>query len=152
VNDIDFRIAEQKDLTQIIALLANDPIGKTRETSSIAIDQRYLSAFEAIGRDDNQLLGVAAEKEMIVGCMQLSFIPGLSRSGMWRGQIEGVRVAKSHRGSGMGRRFFEWALDLCRERGCGLVQLSTDKRRKDAQEFYRSLGFVASHKGMKLVL
>ena len=82
--------------------------------------------------------------------MQLTFVPGLSRTGMWRGQIEGVRISSSHRGSGLGKRFFEWAFDRFRERGCGLVQLTSDKARPDAIHFYETLGFKASHEGMKL--
>ncbi len=101
--------------------------------------------------DPNQLLAVA-DDGAVVGCMQISFIPGLSRRGMWRGQIESVRIAASHRGAGLGRRFFEWAISRCRDRGCGLVQLTTDASRADAARFYQSLGFVGSHTGMKLPL
>jgi GNAT superfamily N-acetyltransferase len=39
-----------------------------------------------------------------------------------------------------------------RERGCHLVQLTTDKARPDARRFYEGLGFVASHEGMKIRL
>lgn len=88
----------------------------------------------------------------IAGCLQLSFIPGLSRLGLWRGQIESVRIAAGLRGAGLGRAMFEWAIAQCRERGCGLVQLTTDRARPDARRFYESLGFAASHDGMKLNL
>jgi len=88
----------------------------------------------------------------MVGCLQLSFIPGLSRLGLWRGQIESVRIASSRRGGGLGKRMFEWAIDECRKRGCEIVQLTTDKSRADARRFYEQFGFVASHEGMKLAL
>ena len=88
----------------------------------------------------------------MIGCLQLTFIPGLSRAGMWRGQIEAVRVAAAQRGRGVGRAMLRWAIEQCRARGCGLVQLTTDKRRADAHRFYESLGFGASHEGMKLAL
>ncbi|HMB47899.1 MAG TPA: GNAT family N-acetyltransferase, partial [Afifellaceae bacterium] len=81
--------------------------------------------------------------------MQISFIPGLSRTGMWRGQIEGVRIAADRRGTGLGRQFFEWAFDRLREHGCALVQLTSDKSRSDAMRFYERLGFTASHEGLK---
>ena len=109
-------------------------------------------AFHAIEKDSNQLLAVADRNGEVVGCLQLTFIPGLSRVGQWRGQIESVRVASKHRGGGLGRKFFEWAIDVCRKRGCGLVQLTMDKSRLDALRFYRSLGFTASHEGLKLDL
>jgi GNAT superfamily N-acetyltransferase len=82
----------------------------------------------------------------------LTFIPGLSRRGAWRGQIESVRIVRGQRGAGLGQRMFAWAIATCRERGCGLVQLTTDKSRSDAHRFYERLGFVASHEGYKLTI
>jgi ribosomal protein S18 acetylase RimI-like enzyme len=112
----------------------------------------YIDAFNAIESDPNQLLAVVEQDEQVIGCLQLSFIPGLSRKGMWRGQIESVRIASNIRGGGVGRQMIAWAIDKCRERGCELVQLTTDKSRADALRFYQSLGFVDSHEGMKLSL
>lgn len=148
-----FRAARRSDLPAIIALLADDALGSTREIVSDPVDPVYLRAFDAIEADRNQLLAVAVdEADRVVACLQLSFIPGLSRAGMWRGQIESVRVAGDDRGSGLGTRFVEWAIGQCAERGCGLVQLTSDKMRADAIRFYERLGFVASHEGLKLVL
>jgi GNAT superfamily N-acetyltransferase len=141
------RRAIAADLDAIVALLADDVLGAGREKPG---HPAYGAAFAAIEADANQLLAVVEEDGRIVGCLQLSFIPGLSRLGMWRGQIESVRVAANHRGAGLGRRMFEWAIGECRARGCGLVQLTTDKARPDARRFYESLGFTASHEGMKL--
>lgn len=83
---------------------------------------------------------------------QLSFLPGLSRRGSWRSQIEAVRVAASIRGLGIGAIMVNWAASESRRRGCSLMQLTTDKSRKDAHRFYQRLGFEASHEGMKLTL
>jgi GNAT superfamily N-acetyltransferase len=147
-----FRRARSEDLTAIVELLADDPIGRERESSAAVLDARYMKAFSAIERDPNQLLGVAERDGRIVGVLQLSFIPGLTRRGMWRGQIEGVRVAASERGSGIGRTIIEWAIAESRKRGCGLVQLTSDKRRSGAHAFYEALGFQATHEGYKLPL
>lgn len=148
-----FRKASSADLPAIIALLADDPLGATREVSSEATDQAYLEAFAAIEADPNQLLAVMIDDNgKVIGCLQLSFIPGLSRKGMWRGQIESVRIAASHRGGGLGAAMIEWAVEQAKEKGCGLVQLTSDKRRPDAIRFYEKLGFVASHEGLKLDL
>lgn len=114
--------------------------------------QAYLDAFVAIEADPNQLLSVADDKGDVVGTLMLTFIPGISRLGAWRGQIEAVRIAATHRGEGLGRTYFEWAIAQCQARGCSLVQLTSDKTRHDAQRFYKSLGFVASHEGYKLIL
>ena len=116
------------------------------------LDRRYAEAFAAIEQDPNQLLAVAERDGQIVGILQLSFIPGLTRSGMWRGQIEGVRVASAERGTGIGRAMIEWAIAESRKRGCGLVQLTSDKRRAGAHAFYEALGFQATHEGYKLPL
>ncbi|MFQ6707702.1 GNAT family N-acetyltransferase, partial [Bordetella pertussis] len=140
------------DLPAIIALLADDAFGQQREDPTMPPQPAYLAAFGAIDRDPNQLLAVVERAGQIIGCLQLSFIPGLSRRGLWRGQIESVRVAASERGAGTGRALFEWAIAQCRDKGCGLVQLTTDKQRADARRFYESLGFKATHEGMKLDL
>jgi GNAT superfamily N-acetyltransferase len=71
---------------------------------------------------------------------------------MWRGQVEGVRVAAEERGTGVGRVMLEWAVEECRKRGCGVVQLTSDERRSDAHKFYEALGFRPTHLGYKLLL
>lgn len=147
-----FRDATADDLPAIIAMLMDDALGKLREDASTPLDPAYLAAFEAIDRDPNQHLVVADRDGVVVGTCQLTFLPGLSHRGMWRGQIEAVRIAASERGSGLGKAMMAWALDQCRARGCRQVQLTTDKRRHDAHRFYERLGFVASHEGMKLAL
>lgn len=152
MEDLTIRRATPQDLEAVVNLLADDVLGSGREIPAPPLDPRYAEAFAAIERDPNQFLAVAEHDGEIVGCLQLSFIPGLSRLGLWRGQIESVRVATSRRGGGLGRVLFEWAIAECRRRGCGLVQLTTDKARPDALRFYESLGFVASHEGMKLAL
>lgn len=157
MSGFSVRRAAIGDLAAIIALLADDDLGSTREDPSAPPNRRYVEAFGAIDVDPNELLAVLVEDaspdgETVIGCLQLSFIPGLSRLGLWRGQIESVRIARSHRGKALGRVLFEWAIAECRRRGCGLVQLTTDKSRPDARHFYEALGFVVSHEGMKLTL
>jgi GNAT superfamily N-acetyltransferase len=152
MDSIDFRRALASDLPSIIALLADDPLGQAREDGSMPPAASYAAAFEAIDADPNQLLAVVTEGGRVIGTLQITFLPGLSRKGMWRGQIEGVRIAASHRGAGLGGRVLEWAIEQCRAHGCGLVQLTTDRERRDAHRFYDRLGFVASHLGYKKAL
>ncbi|MFM9843931.1 MAG: N-acetyltransferase family protein [Dongiaceae bacterium] len=147
-----FRRVRAADPPGIVALLADDAIGRSRESAALPLDGGYAAAFEAIESDVNQLLAVAERDGRVVGCLQLSFIPGLSRRGMLRGQIESVRIASGERGRGLGHQFLEWAIGECRRRGCGMVQLTADKSRKDALRFYKSLGFRALHEGLKLPL
>jgi GNAT superfamily N-acetyltransferase len=145
-----FRDAQREDLPAIVALLADDVLGAEREEA--AADEAYQAAFEQVEADPRSRLIVAEADGQVAGTLQLSLLPGLSRHGMLRAQIEGVRVAAPHRGRGLGRAMIEWAIGQAREHGCGLVQLTSDKRRHDAVRFYESLGFTASHEGLKLPL
>ncbi len=152
MTEIIFRKAQLADVSAIIALLADDVLGRLREDPSTPTDPRYLEAFHAISADPNQLLAVAVSGDEIIGTLQLTFIQGLARKGAWRAQIEAVRIARSQRGTGFGKKMFAWAIEQCKEKGCHLVQLTTDKTRTDAHRFYEKLGFEASHLGYKLSL
>ena len=150
--DVVLRKARREDLPAIVGLLADDGLGNGREDARLPLDEAYINAFDALDGDPNQFLVVAQDGEAIVGTMQLTFIAGVSRKGAWRGQIEAVRVAASHRGGGLGQRMFEFAIEESRSRGCSLAQLTTDRTREDAHRFYDRLGFVPSHIGYKLKL
>ncbi len=144
---LTLRRARLEDVPAMIALLADDEIGATRE----APDDRepYDASFSAIDADANQLLVVGERDGRIIATMQLTFIPGLSRRGGWRAQLEGVRVASAARGDGIGEYLVRWAVDRARERGCAMLQLTSDNRRAEAHRFYERLGFIASHTGFK---
>lgn len=149
-SDIHFREATKKDLNTIVSLLINDPLGQGRENATDL--SPYQAAFDAIEQDKNQFLIVGEHQGIVMATLQLSFIPGLSRGGAWRAQIEAVRVADSYRGQGVGKQLFQWAINLSKEKNCRLIQLTTDKTRQDAHRFYDDLGFIASHEGYKLAL
>jgi GNAT superfamily N-acetyltransferase len=142
------RRARAEDVAQIVAMLAADPLGAKRERPG---DPRYAQAFAEVDADPRQLLAVAESGGKVVGTLQLTFIPGLSRLGATRAQIEAVRVRSDQRGGGLGQRLVEWAIDVAKRRGCVLIQLTTDASRTDAHRFYERLGFTASHVGMKLI-
>jgi len=143
------RRARREDVPAIVALLADDALGRTRESPG---DARYLEAFGAIDADPNQLLAVMEEGGAVLGTLQLSFIPGLSHRGAWRGEIEAVRIASASRGAGLGQQLITWAIEQCRARRCTMVQLTTNRAREDAHRFYTRLGFIPSHVGFKLGL
>jgi GNAT superfamily N-acetyltransferase len=146
------RAARLEDLQDIIALLADDELGRKREEVGSTPAQCYVEAFQAIAADPRHLLAVALKDGRLVGTLQLTFLPGLSQRGMWRGQIESVRITAAERNAGLGQQMFEWAISQCRMRGCRVIQLTTDKTRRDAHRFYDRLGFRASHEGYKLML
>lgn len=151
-KSVSFRVATHHDLQAIVQMLADDSLGLKREDPSSPLSRSYHMAFEAIDADPNNELVVAVTGRHIVGVLQITFMPYLTYQGGWRAQIEGVRVSKEIRSSGIGRAMFEWAINRAKERGCVLVQLTTDKLRPDALRFYEGFGFVASHEGMKLKL
>lgn len=150
--NIEYREAQVEDVDALVSLLSNDPLGAQREDVSRPLNPAYLAAFEAILRDPNNLLFTAREDGELVGMLQLTFIPYLTHIGSWRCLIEGVRVHSAYRGKGLGENMFAHAIGLARDKGCKMVQLTSDKQRPDALRFYEKLGFKASHEGFKLPL
>lgn len=150
MTELHFRPAQKSDLTEIVRMLADDALGKQREKFENPLPALYYQAFERIQADNNQELIVVELQDEIVGTLQLSFIPYLTYQGGIRAQIEAVRIRKDKRQMGLGKNLFEWAIQRAQERGAHLLQLTTDKKRPEAKKFYESLGFQASHEGMKL--
>jgi GNAT superfamily N-acetyltransferase len=150
MGDLEIRPATGDDVPAIVAMLADDPLGAQRESPDDLAP--YLAALERLRDDPNQHLVVAVREGRIIGTMQLTIIPGLSRKGATRSIIEAVRILADERGSGLGTRLIEWAVDESRRQGCQLVQLTSDSSRTDAHRFYERLGFEASHVGFKLLL
>lgn len=152
ISSITIRPAARADLPAIVAMLADDPLGARREQFEDPLPESYLRAFEAIAQDPGEHLVVAVQGEQVIGVLQLTVIQYLTYRGGKRALVEGVRVHRDARGTGVGRLMFEWAIAAARDAGCHVVQLTTDKQRPDAYAFYEALGFVASHEGMKLHL
>ncbi|MEV7556347.1 GNAT family N-acetyltransferase [Streptomyces sp. NPDC089795] len=148
--ELTIRPATEADVPAIVAMLADDPLGATRESPDDLTP--YLAALKRLTDDPNQHLVVAVRADRVVGTLQLTIVPGLSRKGATRSIIEGVRVHADERGSGLGTRFVEWAVEKSRAENCALVQLTSDATRTDAHRFYERLGFTASHVGFKLQL
>ncbi|MCW2683878.1 MAG: family N-acetyltransferase [Blastococcus sp.] len=153
-STLELRRATADDLAGLVALLAQDVLGATREALNQTGEElaAYRRAFDRIDADPAHLLVVARAGREVAGTLQLSVLPGLSRRGALRGQIETVHVRSELRGRGLGAAMIGWAIEEARRRGCGLVQLTSDKVRADAHRFYGRLGFIASHEGFKLQL
>ena len=141
-----FRKAAKSDVVEIVRMIADDELGKTRENFQIPLPEEYVLAFEKINSDKNQeLIVVEDDSSEIIGTLQLSFIQYLTYRGGIRSQIEAVRIRKDKRGLGIGKIMFEWAIKRAKERKAHLLQLTTDKKRPEAIKFYENLGFKASH-------
>lgn len=152
MNDLTFRAAVRDDVPEIVRMLADDRLGAAREAYTSPLPNTYYSAFDAIERDPNNELIVCTIDGRVVGTLQLTFIPYITHRGSWRALVEGVRVDSATRSAGIGRRLIAWAIDRAKQRGCGMIQLTSNKTRADAIRFYESLGFVASHEGLKMEL
>lgn len=154
MNDVTltFRQATMEDLPYIVDMLSDDPLGSQRERFEVPLPDSYFAAFDAINNNPLNELIVVTIEGLVIGVLQLTFIPNISYQGGWRALIEGVRVSANFRNQGIGRQLFEYAIKRAKEQGCHMVQLTMDKERTDAHRFYQSLGFIASHEGFKLHL
>jgi ribosomal protein S18 acetylase RimI-like enzyme len=152
VVGLTFREATRADVPAIVAMLADDMLGRQRERLADPLPDSYYTAFDAIAADPNNVLLVVCRGHDVVGTLQLTLTPSLSHRGSLRGTIESVRTTSAVRGQGVGSALVRYAIEAARQRGCAMVQLSSDKRRGDAKRFYERLGFRASHEGMKLAL
>ena len=144
------RRATEADIPAIVEMLMDDSFGTHRE--SLDDLAPYLRAFSEIDRDPNQFLAVMEADGRLIGTMQITYILGLSMHGAVRAQIEAVRIASDLRGQGLGGELINWGIAQARERGCRLVQLTSNAKRVDAHRFYERLGFARSHTGFKLDL
>jgi len=147
---VSIRPARKGDVPVIIAMLADDHLGRARERLEDPLPKLYYDAFERVSGDANIELVVAEEGGRVVGCLQLCILPGLSSQGASRGLIEDVRVASDRRSRGIGEQLVQWALAEAKAKGCKLVELFTHHTRVDAQRFYERLGFARSHVGMTI--
>jgi len=145
------REARREDIRRIVEMLADDEVARGREDLSGDMTA-YQAAFDVIAADPNNTLYVWDQDGAVMGCLQLTFIPGMSYRGSWIAKVEGVRVDRSLRGTGVGEQMMQAVIAKARARGCKQLQLTTNKQRVDAQRFYKRLGFEASHEGMKLDL
>ncbi|MBC3767182.1 GNAT family N-acetyltransferase [Neptunicella marina] len=150
--ELVYRSATVEDLQELVALLSNDPLGNQREDPAAPLNDAYINAFDAINHDPNNQLIVVELNDCLVGMLQITFIPYLTHIGSWRCLIEGVRIHSHFRGQGVGEKMLQHAIQLAKNKGCNMVQLTSDKQRTDAIRFYEKLGFKATHEGFKLAL
>jgi GNAT superfamily N-acetyltransferase len=152
METLTIRAACEADLGFIVGLIASDPVADTRDPPLEDDAAQQCEGFRAIAADPNHALYVAELAGAPVGSFQLSFLPVVARRGAWRAMIESVRVAPEHQGKGIGAAMMRWAIARADERGCALVQLTSDANRPAAHRFYERLGFAPTHTGFKLRL
>ena len=151
-NTLTFRLATADDLPDIVRMLSDDTLGATREKFERTLSDKYLTTFKKIANDTNQELTIVEMNGEKVATFQLTFIQYLTHQGGLRAQVEAVRTNSKHRGQGIGTKVFEYIINRAKERGCNLLQLTSDKKRTEAIKFYETIGFISTHEGMKLKL
>lgn len=149
---LTYRDATDADLPFIVGLIVEDTVVETDDSVADAMHADYRNALAAMTNDPHHRMIVAELDGVAVGCVQLTFLPGLMRRGMWRALVEVVHIADDRRGQGLGGEMMRWVIEESRRRGCGMVQLTSNKKRPDAHRFYERLGFAKSHEGFKLYL
>ncbi|MDC0857571.1 GNAT family N-acetyltransferase [Rickettsiales bacterium] len=146
------RKAIRADVQEIVRIIADNTIGKLREAYQENIPEVYYDAFDRICDDKNQLLIVAIYKNKVVGTLQISFIQNMSVQGAYRALIESMHVDSNFRGQNIGSFMMNWAIETAKAKKCNIVQLTSNKERQKAHNFYRKFGFVATHEGFKMPL
>jgi GNAT superfamily N-acetyltransferase len=151
-NKLEFRPATTNDIIDIVRMLSEDILGATREKNEKTVSKKYSKAFEIILKDPNQELTIVEMNSEKVGTYQLSFIQYMTHQGGLTAQVEAVRINSKFRGQGIGKKVFAYIIDRARQKGCIMLQLTSDKKRPDAISFYETIGFEATHEGMKFKL
>lgn len=155
------REARVTEVESIVGLIAGESL---RETVAGSADRRgdagpLRGALARLNQDPNNLqlvLVLGGEDEGkgndtdVVGCLQVTRIPGLFRNGESRVHLEAIRIAPGHRGRGLGLRLLQAVIDNIEDTSVDGVQLMSDDRRTDAARFYERVGFVGSHRGFKM--
>jgi GNAT superfamily N-acetyltransferase len=149
---LTYRKAVEADLPFIVKLLSDDAVRATDDRPDEPFHPRYVAALRELEIDPNQMMMLAMLGDETVGTIQLTFIPGISGLGTKRCLLEAVHIAPTHRSKGLGSQMIQWAIEQARQRGCGMVQLTSNKKRLDAHRFYERLGFLKSHEGFKYYL
>jgi GNAT superfamily N-acetyltransferase len=149
---LTYRKATESDLPFIVRLLTEDAVVETDDRPDEPFHPHYVAALRELIADPNQMMMTAILAGETVGTIQLTFIPGIARLGMKRCLVEAVHIAPAHRGKGLGSQMIRWAIAQAGQRGCGMVQLTSNKKRLDAHRFYERLGFQKSHEGFKYYL
>ena len=144
------RPARAEDLEAVVGLLREDVIREVDESQQPA--SAYRAAFEEIRADAHQDLLVGEVDGEVVATAQVTWVRHLTYVGGLMCQLESVRVRSDRRGAGLGRQLVEHVVAEARARGAARVELTTNAQRERAQAFYSTLGFTASHVGMKLYL
>jgi GNAT superfamily N-acetyltransferase len=149
MDGVGFRQASAADLPAMLRLLADDDVAQARGGYTAEVTPEVAAAFKEIERDPNNELWVGDLGGEVVAMLQLTLIPGLSRGGMRRALVEAVRVRADLRSRGIGEALMRHVEDRAKAAGCGLIQLTTDRKRLAAHRFYERIGYAPSHIGMK---
>jgi N-acetylglutamate synthase-like GNAT family acetyltransferase len=139
------RKATQRDIQRILELYEE----LTEEKIDISSDTAKRVFSEIALMPGHEFL-VVEKDGTVVGTLCLQIMPNLSHNARPWAILENVVVDSNCRREGTGRLLIEYALSRCREAGCYKVQLLSNKKRQEAHNFYRSMGFQESALGFRM--
>ena len=138
-TEIIFKKADKTHIEEILELYKQPEMDGE---NTLSIHQAEI-IFEQIENHPNYHFYLAYHKDnkKAVGVFALLIMDNLGHHGSPSGIVEGVCVAESLQGSGIGKIMMKKAMELCQEAGCYKMVLSSNIRRERAHEFYQNLGF-----------
>ena len=139
------REATEKDISRIIELYEE----LTEEKINVP-SEKIQQVFSEIIAIPNQHFLVAETNGYVSGTMFLQIMPNLSHQARPWAIIENMVTDSRYRRLGIGRLLIEHSLNLCKEADCYKVQLLSNKKRSDAHQFYRAMGFDESALGFRM--
>ena len=145
------RPARENDIDRILELYRELAITTSpSELSQNSSPDDYRRAFAEIQARPGYELLVIEEHGEVVGTVVFLIAPNLShRASPWA-LVENLVIDHRHRRRGLGKQLMDYATARAKEAGCYRIVLTSDKRRRQAHRFYRSLGFVSSSHGFRL--
>ena len=145
------RQATEEDIPRILELYRELAITTSEvELSWSPSPDDYRRVLAEICAAPGHELLVAEDQGQVVGTMVLLIVPNLSHGACPWALVENLVIGHGNRRRGLGRLLMDYAIARARDAGCYRIVLSSDKRRREAHRFYRSLGFQASAHGFRL--
>ena len=143
------RIATEKDIPRILELYCQLALNPSVEATIPSLEdcRRVFTEMSAI---PGYKLIIAEEDGNIVGTTGLVILPGMAHGVSPFAVVEYMVVDEKYRRKGIGKLLMDYVIAQAKTAGCYKIMLTSDNRRKEAQDFYRTLGFEASAHGFRM--
>lgn len=138
MNDtLTIRVAEPADLIAVLRIYAQPAV----DDGDILSEHAARTLFQKFGAYPSYRLFVACLDSDVVGSFALLVMDNLAHLGRPSAIVEDLAVDPQFQRRGVGRQMIEFAMDQAKAAGCYKLTLSAAAHRREAHEFYESLGF-----------